>query len=215
MALTKGRVVRQGEAEARPIARAEAVAPERRERVLRAEMEATAAAARIMNEAQAKASAMLEAAKQQAADAVAIASKEAEEREQSKLAASYLALVAREEQRAERDLERAVGLAVVLAERLVGASLATNPAQITGLARQALAEARGTRRAKIEAHPLDAEALLTHIAQIAPPEIVVSVTPNAELPRGSLLLHTDLGTLDAKLAPRLERLAAALRGALR
>jgi flagellar biosynthesis/type III secretory pathway protein FliH len=43
----------------------------------------------------------------------------------------------------------------------------------------------------------------------------VDVVENAELARGSLCVHTDLGTLDAKLTPRLERLAAALRDALK
>ena len=35
-----------------------------------------------------------------------------------------------------------------------------------------------------------------------------------DLAPGDLVLHTDLGTLDARLTPQLERFAAALRDAL-
>jgi flagellar biosynthesis/type III secretory pathway protein FliH len=49
---------------------------------------------------------------------------------------------------------------------------------------------------------------MLNIAQVA------SITSDATLERGSLRLHTDLGTIDAQLRPQLERLAAALRDAL-
>jgi flagellar biosynthesis/type III secretory pathway protein FliH len=42
----------------------------------------------------------------------------------------------------------------------------------------------------------------------------VEVRDDAALSRGELRLHTDLGTIDARIAPRLERLADALRDAL-
>ena len=35
------------------------------------------------------------------------------------------------------------------------------------------------------------------------------------LPRGSLVVHTDLGTIDAQLRPQLDRLAKALREAMK
>jgi flagellar biosynthesis/type III secretory pathway protein FliH len=41
------------------------------------------------------------------------------------------------------------------------------------------------------------------------------VRSDAALARGELRLHTDLGTIDARLAPRFERLAAALRDAIK
>ncbi len=215
MALVKGRILRAEGHAANVSAHPVSVKPETRDRILRQEVEAVAAAARIIGEAHARAEAELTLAKQKAADAVAVATREAEEREQAKLAAAYLVMRSREESRADGDLDRAVGLAVVLAERLIGASLAIAPGQVATLAREALSEAKGTRRARIEAHPLDADALLSHIASIAAPEISVTVVVNADLARGSLILHTDLGILDAKLAPRLERLATALKGALR
>ena len=146
--------------------------------------------------------------------AAADAAREAAEAEQAKLAAMHLALRAAEDQRAERDLDRAISLATVLAERLIGVAVAHDPAVVAHLARQALAEARGARRVRIEAHPLDAEALRRHVSSLAQ-GTVVDITENADLGRGSLCVHTDLGTLDAKLTPRLERLADALRDALK
>lgn len=212
MGLVKGRVLRADGAQAKTSE--SLLTPARRERILREEADARRAAERILAEARATAQAELSAARQKASDAVALAITEAEEREQAKLAAAYLGLRAREEARAEVDLDRAVGLAVVLAERLIGATLTLTPDRIAGLAKEALSEARGTRKTRIEAHPLDADALMSQIARIAPPELTVTVVANPDLQRGSFILHTDLGILDAKLAPRLERLAAALKGAL-
>ncbi len=212
MGIVRGRVLRADVAKVASPERV--VSPARRARVLREEVDAKAAAVRIVAEAQARAETIVREARQKAADAIATATRQAEEHEQAKLAAAYLILRAREEARADVDLDRAVGLAVVLAERLIGATLTLEPGQVAGLAKEALAEARGTRRTRIEAHPLDAEALSLQIGRISPPENTVTVVPNAELARGSFLFHTDLGILDAKLAPRLERLAAALKGAL-
>src|SRR5207237_6293883 len=99
----------------------------------------------------------------------------------------------------ERDLDRAIALARVLAERLIGEAIAQSPETITALARQALAEARGARRVRIEAHPLDAEALRRHLSMVTQAlsqgSAVVDVVENAELARGSLCVHTDLGAL--------------------
>jgi flagellar biosynthesis/type III secretory pathway protein FliH len=41
------------------------------------------------------------------------------------------------------------------------------------------------------------------------------VNADATLTRGSLVVHTDLGTIDAQLRPQLDRLAKALREAMR
>ena len=74
---------------------------------------------------------------------------------------------------------------------------------------------RGARRAVIEAHPLDADELCAAPRRARPRPAVGRGRRDAALARGALRLHTDLGTIDAQLAPRLERLAAALRDALR
>jgi flagellar biosynthesis/type III secretory pathway protein FliH len=66
----------------------------------------------------------------------------------------------------------------------------------------------------IDAHPLDAEALQTQLSITGLDIQSVEVRPDAALARGELRLHTDVGIIDARLAPRFDRLAAALRDAL-
>jgi len=97
----------------------------------------------------------------------------------------------------------------------LGVAIAFDPATVAGLARQALGEARGARRVRIEAHPDDVSALEKHLALVNDIAIVASVAGDVTLERGCLRLHTDLGTIDAQLRPQLERLAKALRDAVR
>jgi flagellar assembly protein FliH len=108
-----------------------------------------------------------------------------------------------------------VALAVALAERLLAAALELHPEHIAKLARGVLDEARGARRAVIGAHPLDADTLRNHLTALDLDIRSVEVQNDATLGRGELRLHTDVGTIDARLAPRFDRLAAALRDALR
>jgi flagellar biosynthesis/type III secretory pathway protein FliH len=177
-------------------------------RIAREELDARARAKAIVQDAEARAKEVL-------VDAVERATMDARAAEQAKVAAQYLVLRAADEQRAERDLDRAVELAALLAERMLGAALEQDPSLVAMLARQALAEARGARRARIEAHPGDAGILASSFASLGLPAGGVEIVPNEALSRGSLVLHTDLGTLDARLTPQLERLASALRDALR
>lgn len=130
----------------------------------------------------------------------------------AELAARWLALKARENAAVESHLDQTTELAVMLAERIVGAEIEQNPAKIGQMARALWAEARGAKKALFEANPIDVEALREQTAFLGD---AVAIEPNADLPRGSLVLHTDLGTVDGRLTPQLERLAAALKVALR
>jgi flagellar biosynthesis/type III secretory pathway protein FliH len=105
-------------------------------------------------------------------------------------------------------------MAVVLAERLLVASLELDPTRIAGLARAVIAEAGGARRAVIDAHPLDAGPLQTQLNVTGLDIQSIEVREDAALARGELRLHTDVGIIDARLAPRFDRLSAALRDAL-
>jgi flagellar biosynthesis/type III secretory pathway protein FliH len=140
------------------------------------------------------------------------AAREAREEEVARLAASFLALKKADEERADRDLDRAVELATILAERLVGEGLKMDPERIAGLAANALAEARGARNVRIDANPDDVVSLREALASVGH-EAKVNADP--ALARGSLVVHTDLGTIDAQLRPQLDRLAKALREAMR
>lgn len=117
--------------------------------------------------------------------------------------------------RAQDDAEYAqeyLRLAVLLAERIIGAEIDKNPAKIAEMALRLLEQASGAKKAVLEANPIDAETLRAQTAESGEP---ITVEANPELARGSLLVHTDLGTIDGRLTPQLERLAAALRDALR
>lgn len=210
-----GRVLKAGTYEAAPQDARAIVSPRQRRRMAREELEAHLAAERIAEDAQRRADAILTHAQQVAKEAAQIAAREAAAGEEAKLAATYLLMRRAEETRAQDGQERTLAIAVALAERLLGAALELSPARISEVAAQVFAEARGARRAVIDAHPLDAEALTQGLAAggFGPSEFVVRADPT--LARGDLCLHTDLGTLDAKLRPRLERLVPALRDALR
>jgi flagellar assembly protein FliH len=187
----------------------------RQRRVVREEMEGRAAAERIVHEARAKAEALLAQAREDAAKAAAEAARRAAEDAAAELAARWLALRQAEQRRTEQDAARILPIAIVLAERLLSASLELEPARVAGLARAVLAEARGARRAVVDANPGDAELLRRHLTTAGLDVQSVEIRDDAALARGELRLHTDVGTIDARLAPRFERLAAALRDSLR
>jgi len=186
-----------------------------RRRIAREEIEARLAAERIVSDAQAAAAGILAEARLRAAGAMADAAREAREEASAQATAQWLALRERERDAMGRDPERIVALAIALAERLLGASLALDPARIADLARAVLDEARGARRALIEAHPVDADELRRRLTGDGLDLQSIDVRGDAALARGELRLHTDLGTIDARLAPRFERLAAALRDAIK
>jgi flagellar biosynthesis/type III secretory pathway protein FliH len=117
------------------------------------------------------------------------------------------------ERRAERELDRTIELAVLQAERHVGEAIAVEPARVTAIAAGALRETRGARQLRIEACPGDVAALNDLLAALG--EGVASIEENSELSRGSLVVHTELGRVDARLTPQLSRLAEALREVLR
>jgi flagellar biosynthesis/type III secretory pathway protein FliH len=185
--------------------------PGARQRVLAEELDARETARVTLERARAEAARIVEEARRGAKDQAVAAASEAREQEVARFAA--LALRARhdDETRAARDLDRSVALATLLAERLLGEALRLDPTVVVKLARQALAEARGARHAVIEAHPLDVDALRGHldVADLGVASFDLRTDPSLE--RGSLRISTHLGTLDAQLHPRLERLAEALR----
>ena len=215
--LTHGRIVRGEAAErAEPLLRVRPSAAQR-QRLSREEVEAHQNADRIVHMALTRSEALLACARADAERVASEAARRAEEGEQARLAAAWLRLREREEKWAARDLERSIGFAKVLAERLIGRSLETSPALIASIAAEVLSEARGARRVRLECNPLDADALRAHLSGAGlggPDGVAIEVTGDTELARGSLRVHTELGTLDARLHPRIERLAAALRNAL-
>ncbi len=183
-------------------------------RVAREEVEAHLAAERIEQQARAQAEAILAEARAHAVAAGQQAQAEARDQAHAQAIAQWVAVRRGEVARTQAEADRIVALAVLLAERLVGATLEIAPGRIAQLAQGVLAEARGARRATIDAHPDDARHLREQLATLGAAAGSVDVRDDPSLARGALRLHTDVGTLDAQLAPRLERLAVALRDAL-
>lgn len=163
---------------------------------------------REVMDARAEAEKIIAGAEARALAAVEKASAEAREREIAKLAAQALAMREADERRAERDVARTIEVATLLAERLIGEALAVDPTRIAELATSALEQTRGAKKVRIEAHPADVEplrAVLGELGQIA------DVHADETLGRGSLVVHTELGRVDARLRPQLDRLAEVLK----
>lgn len=216
MTLGKARIVKATEAASVPpsavLGEIEPVTVPRR--VSRFELEARELAKARVTAAEAEAAGIVAAAREAAKHARAAAEAEAREHEVARFAAHYLALKLEEDTRLARETDRLAQLAVVLAERLVGGELSVNPAHIQHLAESAIAEARGAGALTLEAHPEDAEPLRRLVRELRS-FAALTVRESSELSRGSLLVHTELGTLDARLRPQLERLAAHLKALLR
>lgn len=213
----RGRVLKPAEADAAAPLTFHAITPRELPwgRVVPAAVaDASAEATRLLEKARQQAQTLLAAAERQAADLRLRAEAEARAEAAAKLAAHALALATHEAKADERALDRSVALARVLAERLLGASLAASPEQVVSLARQALAEARGARRLTIAAHPEDAQLLSGSIASLGVATETVRVVADPARSRGSLRIETDIGVLDADLAPQLDRLALRLRETL-
>jgi flagellar assembly protein FliH len=185
-------------------------------RITREELEGRERAEATLRAARAEAEATLAHARAEAASAAATALAEVRQEAHAELTARWVALRAEEHKRVEAGRDTVIALGVALAERLLGASLQLDPSGIVEIARGVLVEARGARRARIDAHPLDAAILREKLAAVPGLDVqTVEVRDDAALARGELRLHTDVGTIDARLAPRFERLAAALRDAVR
>ena len=177
----------------------------------RALVDAGAEAERLLAKARVGAQLLVETAQRRAADLQLRAEAEARAEAAAKLAAHALALASYEAKADERALDRSVALARLLAERLLGTSLAVAPEQVVALARQALSEARGARRLAIVAHPDDAKLLADSLPSLGVAADLVRVSADETRKRGSLRIETDIGVLDADLAPQLDRLALKLR----
>lgn len=182
-------------------------------RIPRATVDGVAEAERIVREAKAQAARLLDEARAAVAKVQSEAAIEARRGEIARVAAELVTVRALEEQRRERELDRTVELAVLLAERLVGEALRVDPARIATLASEALRETRGARKLRIEAHPEDVATLTEALGLLG--AHAAEVLGSEELGRGSLIVQTELGRLDARLEPQLMRLADALKEALR
>ncbi len=182
--------------------------------VRREVLDAAERARTLLVNAEAQAQRIIREAEQGAAELRLRVEAEARADAAAKVAARALALRELESRSDERALDRSVELARLLAERLLGESLRVAPEQVTALAKQALAEARGARRITLLAHPEDAKILEHSLPALGLEPSTAQVRVDPKRARGSLRIETEIGALDAELAPQLERLSLKLRESL-
>lgn len=182
--------------------------------VRREVLEAADRARELIAAAEARAAKLIGDAERVAAELRLRAEAEARADASAKIAARALALRHHELHADERALDRSVELARLLAERLLGESLRVAPEQVIALARQALGEARGARRITLVAHPEDAKLLEISLPDLGLDPAVAQVRADTTRPRGNLRIETEIGVLDAELAPQLDRLSLKLRESL-
>jgi flagellar assembly protein FliH/type III secretion protein L len=214
--LAKGRVISRTAASS---AKAVSLAGGGREAIGRVASRAVAEAAREASDRLARAEhaarALLEDADRAARALREEARAEGRAEGAAELAAAWIKLRAQENTRDERDLDRTVELARAMAERLIGEAITLDPAKIVSMCRQTLASARQARNVVVRANPADAETLRARLPSLGLEPTAIEIHADETRTRGSLLLETDLGILDADLTIQLDRLARSLRDGLR
>lgn len=212
--MTSARILRGGGDRGKPLL-ADGVRPSVRRRMVQEELQARLTAEMVLQDAKEKAKIVLAEARDRGVTEAAAAARAACEQADVELLARWTALRQAEGRKMEAETDRVIALAVMLAERLVAATLELSPERIGTLARSVIAEARGMRRAVIHAHPLDVEPLARELAASGLDASCYSVSMDEGLRRGELHLHTDVGIIQAKLSDRLTMLASVLREVLR
>lgn len=210
-------MVQQARVIKRPDAAAVPLAPESaqfdRARVLRrAFVEASERAEQITARAERHARQLVRDAEEAAAAARRVAIEEGRASGYAEALARLDVIDRLEAESDRRALERSIEMARLLAERLIGRELASDPSAVVDLASQVLSEVRGAHQITLHVHPDDAAALSEHFDQS---QTGVAVVSDATCARGDFRVVTDVGSIDAELGDRLDLLAAKLAHALR
>ncbi len=178
--------------------------------VPRERVQAALEAQKLRDAAYADARAIRERARAERDEIAAAARAEGLQQGASELAAAWLRLQAKQAQADHDTLERAIELARILAERVIGETLQADPTKIVALARGAMRQLWRARQVQVHAHPEDAHVLEQHVRGLGLPPERVAVVPDASRERGSLRFVSDLGELDGALSPQLDRLATVI-----
>jgi flagellar assembly protein FliH len=109
-------------------------------------------------------------------------------------------------EQAEGDLVR---LAVAIARRVVRRELTIDPQAITGLVKAALEQLSAGERIRIRVHPQDEVAVRNCLAAVGR-AASVEVSGDAALERGSAILETERGNLDASAETQLAEIERGL-----
>ena len=177
--------------------------------------DALADAAEIRRTAQAQADALLAAARAEASRLRNEATSEGRERGMSavtELLVSARAEAARTRREAVGDLR---GLAVKIAEKLLGRALALDPGLVVDLTTEALRHAGEPRALRIRCHPDDLATLESGRPRLLDRCRTVGalrLESDDKVPRGGCVIESELGIVDARLAVQLDAIDRALKG---
>jgi flagellar biosynthesis/type III secretory pathway protein FliH len=118
---------------------------------------------------------------------------------------------------AEQTTADALEMAVLIARRIIEGELESNPAALTGLIRSAVARLGESRKIQLRLHPSDAAKVEAAgdggpLAGVAIAR--VEIRPDATLSPGDCIVDGEQGTVDGRVATRLEEVRRILTRAL-
>ena len=121
------------------------------------------------------------------------------------------------ERLAEQTTADALEMAMLIARRIIEGELKTNPAALTGLIRSAVARLGESRKIQLRLHPGDAANVEAAgdggpLAGVAIAR--VEIRPDAMLSPGDCIVDGEQGTVDGRVATRLEEVRRILTRAL-
>ena len=121
------------------------------------------------------------------------------------------------ERLAEQMTADALEMAVLIARRIIEGELASNPAALTGLIRSAVARLGESRKIQLRLHPSDAASVEAAgdggpLAGVAIAR--VEIRPDPTLSPGDCIVDGEQGTVDGRVATRLEEVRRILTRAL-
>jgi flagellar biosynthesis/type III secretory pathway protein FliH len=185
-------------------------------RVIRAEQQGPKLVLAPVVDALAQARAIVERAHGEAAAVRAAALDAGRAQAQAELAAQLLELT-QAHARVLAALEpQAIELALLAAKRVIGTELAARPELIGDMIAPLLERLRRAHRLELRVHPDDRAALerqLDALRRAAHPAATLQIESDAALSRGSCVVVSDVGSLDARVETQLSALARALGGA--
>jgi type III secretion protein L len=203
------------------VLKAERVAVWPRRRISAAEWQAGERAEAIVADARAEAAALRRDGERESARAREVAAGEGRAEGLAQAAAVLLRAEARRDALLAGAEAEVVELALEVARRLLGRSLALEPAEVRSAAAAALQAARGRRRATLRLHPAAAAALRSEAGPLAslaglaaqpgqPGQPVLELVPDPALDPGDVVVETEAGVVDGRLSVRLEAMRRAL-----
>ena len=104
-------------------------------------------------------------------------------------------------------------LAVKIASKVIGAELESKPQVLVGLIRSALESASPTGQVTLRLHPKDHGLLMRRGPKVLgrlPAGIQIQLAADESVDRGGVIIESQAGRLDARIAERLQRVGAQL-----